>query len=274
MERLLHPPLTEEQRQLIERIADALYQRGPGMAFTGAGVSTESGIPDYRGPNGLWSRENPTRFRDFLTDPEVRRRYWDRRRARYPVLASARPNAGHLALAWLQQAGYLDVIVTQNIDGLHQKAGSPPDRVIELHGTAHAIRCLRCDQRWPAEAFDPGPPGTVPSCPCCGGLVKEATIAFGEPLPRELLQRALALAEATPVMLVVGTSLAVFPAAHVPQRAARAGAFVAIVNAEPTPLDREADVVVRGNAGPCLAYLAALLVGEPSVPMRRELRQD
>ncbi len=255
-------PLAPEQRRLVEAIADALYQRGPGMAFTGAGISTESGIPDYRGPNGLWSRQNPTHFRDFLTDPAVRLRYWERRRARYPVLAAAEPNDGHRALARLQVAGYLDVIVTQNIDGLHQKAGSPPERVIELHGTAHLIRCLSCEARWPAEAFDPGPPGTVPDCPLCGGLVKEATVAFGEPVPRELLERALTLAEATPVMLVIGTSLAVVPAAHVPRRAARSGAFVAIVNDEPTPLDREAHVVVRGRAGTVLAYLADLLTGD------------
>ncbi len=254
--------LSHEQRDQVKKIADALYQRGPGMAFTGAGISTESGIPDYRGPNGLWSRQNPTYFRDFLADPAVRLRYWERRRARYPVLAAAEPNEGHRALARLQRAGFLDVIVTQNVDGLHQKAGSPPDRVIELHGTAHLIRCLSCEARWPAESFDPGPPGTIPSCPWCGGLVKEATVAFGEPVPRKLLEQALALAEATPVMLVVGTSLAVVPAAHVPRRAARSGAFVAIINDEPTPLDREAHIVVRGQAGVTLAYLAALLTGD------------
>ncbi len=255
--------LTAEQRRLVEAIADALYQLGPGMAFTGAGISTESGIPDYRGPNGLWSRQNPTRYRDFLANPEVRRRYWDRRRERYPILAAARPNAGHVALARLQAAGYLDTIVTQNIDGLHQKAGSPPERVIELHGTAHAIRCLSCEILWPAERFDPGPPGTIPVCPVCGGMLKEATVSFGEPVPRPLLERALGLAETTPVMLVVGTSLAVVPAAHVPRRAARSGAFVAIVNDEPTPLDREAQVVLRARAGAALSYLAELLVGTP-----------
>jgi NAD-dependent deacetylase len=262
------PPetLTAEQRRLVEAIADALYQRGPGTAFTGAGISTESGIPDYRGPNGLWSRQNPTRFRDFLNDPDVRRRYWDRRRERYPVLASAQPNAGHIALARLQAAGYLDTIITQNIDGLHQKAGSPPERVLELHGTAHAIRCLSCEILWPAERFDPGPPGTIPPCPVCGGIVKEATVSFGEPVPRPLLERALALAETTPVMLVVGTSLAVVPAAHVPRRAARSGALVAIVNDEPTPLDREAAVVVRARAGAALTYLTHLLVGQPAEP--------
>lgn len=256
--------LSAGQRRLVEAIADALYQRGPGMAFTGAGISTESGIPDYRGPNGLWSRENPTRYRDFLNDPEVRRRYWDRRRQRYPILAGARPNVGHVALARLQAAGYLDIIVTQNIDGLHQKAGSPPERVIELHGTAHAIRCLSCELLWPAEEFDPGPPGMIPDCPVCGGLVKEATVSFGEPVPRRILEHALALAETTPVMLVIGTSLKVVPAAHVPRRAARAGAFVAIVNDEPTPLDREAAVVLRARAGAALAYLAELLVGAPA----------
>lgn len=253
--------LTDAQRAIIEQLADELYRNQPALAFTGAGISTESGIPDYRGPNGLWSKQNPTKFRDFLNDVEVRRRYWQRRRERYPVLARTQPNAGHRALARLQAAGYVREIVTQNIDGLHQKAGSDPGLVIELHGTAHEIRCLDCTARWPAEDFDPGPEGTIPSCPECGGLVKEATIAFGEPLDKHTLRRALALADATPVLLVVGTSLSVYPAAYVPRRAIQAGASVAVINNEPTPIDHQARYVLYSLAGPALDELARLLTG-------------
>ena len=253
--------LTDAQREIIEQLADELYRNQPALAFTGAGISTESGIPDYRGPNGLWSKQNPTKFRDFLNDVEVRRRYWQRRRERYPLLARTQPNTGHRALARLQAAGYLQEIITQNIDGLHQKAGSDPSLVIELHGTAHEIRCLVCGARWPAEEFDPGPEGTVPDCPVCGGLVKEATVSFGESLDKETLRRALGLAETAAVLLVVGTSLSVYPAAYVPRRALQHGATVAVVNNEPTPIDSQARYVLYAPAGAVLDELASLLAG-------------
>jgi NAD-dependent deacetylase len=253
--------LTEVQREIIEQLAEELYGNQPALAFTGAGISTESGIPDYRGPNGLWSKQNPTKFREFLSHPEVRRRYWQRRRERYPLLARTQPNAGHRALARLQAAGYLREIITQNIDGLHQKAGSDPSLVIELHGTAHQIRCLDCGARWPAEKFDSGPADTVPHCPLCGGRVKEATVAFGESLDVDVLQRALRLAETAAVLLVIGTSLSVYPAAHVPRRALRGGASLAVINNEPTPLDAQARYLLYAQAGPALTYLASLLTG-------------
>ncbi len=253
--------LTVAQWEIIEQLADELYRNQPVLAFTGAGISTESGIPDYRGPDGLWSKQNPTKFRDFLTDSEVRRRYWQRWRERYPLLARSQPNAGHRALARLQAAGYLREIITQNIDGLHQKAGSDPSLVIELHGTAHQIRCLDCGARWPAEEFDPGPEGTVPTCPLCSGLVKEATVSFGQSLDRDDLKRALELAETAAVLLVIGTSLSVYPAAYVPRRALQGGASVAVINNEPTPIDNQARYVLYAPAGPALDVLASLLTG-------------
>ncbi len=251
--------LDEAQQARLVQLASELRWRQPAIAFTGAGISTESGIPDYRGPSGLWKRSQPITFKAFLADPALQREAWERRRTRYPVLAAAEPNAGHVALRRLQEAGYIEEIITQNIDGLHQKAGSPPESVVELHGTIHAIHCLDCGTRFPAEEFDPGPPGTIPACPDCGGTVKEATVAFGQSLNVEDLKRALALAREASLMVVVGSSLSVNPAAKVPQVAAASGALLAIVNNEPTPLDERADIVVRAPAGAALAFLADLL---------------
>ena len=146
-------------------------------AFTGAGISTESGIPDYRGPGGVWERNAPPTLSDFRENPETRRQYWEERRERYPALRDTQPNAGHLALARLQSAGRLSHVITQNIDGLHQKAGSDPKRTIELHGTAHRVRCLDCGESWPADQIqarlDLEP---LPSCEHCGGMLRAANI--------------------------------------------------------------------------------------------------
>ena len=183
--------LTEQQRETLEALAGEIRVRRPVVAFTGAGISTESGIPDYRGQNGIWKRIRPTSFREFLNDPEVRVAYWRRRRERYPQMVQVEPNAGHLALVRLQEAGLLSTIITQNIDGLHQRAGADPETVIELHGTVHEIRCLECGRRFPAAEF-PLPEGDEePVCPVCGGIVKEATISFGESLVADDLRRAL-----------------------------------------------------------------------------------
>lgn len=252
--------LKSEQQATLDRLADEMFRRQPVVAFTGAGISTESGIPDYRGPQGIWKRVSPTLYRDFLADPEARIAHWQRRRQRYPAMAQAQPNAGHLALARLQEAGLLDTIVTQNIDGLHQKAGSPAERVLELHGSVHQVRCLRCGRVFPAEAFDAAFDGTEPRCPICGGMVKEGTIAFGQSLVAGDLRRALALARSAEVILVVGSSLSVNPAAKVPWEAARAGAALAIVNNEPTPLDDRAAFLIHGPSGLALTYLAGRLL--------------
>ena len=232
-------------------------------AFTGAGISTESGIPDYRGPGGVWERNAPPTLSDFRENPGTRRQYWAERRERYPALRDTQPNAGHLALARLQSAGRLSYVVTQNIDGLHQKAGSDPGRTIELHGTAHRVQCLDCGASWPAEQIqDRLELEPLPDCEICGGMIRAATVLFGQVMPEDALRRAFAVARATDLMLVVGSSLVVQPAARLPQIAVSNGARLAIINNEPTPLDSLANVVVRSSAGAVLSALVdALLDG-------------
>lgn len=251
--------LTAEHIASLDRLADVLFARRSGVAFTGAGISTESGIPDYRGPNGLWKRMPPPDFREFLTNPEKRLSHWRRRQERYRDLASAMPNAGHLALATMQRLGFIQEIVTQNIDGLHQKAGSDPASVIELHGSAHHVRCLDCGRVFDAEPFDREFDGEEPVCPVCGGMVKESTISFGQSLVAEDLRTALTLARGAGVMLVIGSSLTVNPAAKIPREAARAGAALAIINNQSTPLDNDAEVLVDAPAGAALSYLVERL---------------
>lgn len=248
------------------RAVDALIQLGRKasriVAFTGAGISTDSGIPDYRGPGGVWEQRRPPTIGDFLENAETRRAYWQRRRVDYPVLAAREPNRAHLALAALERSGRLDVVITQNIDGLHQKAGNSPDRVLELHGTTHRIRCVSCgtvyDGRAIQSRLDAGE--EEPACERCGGILRSATILFGESLPREALDRAVAAANRCDLMLVIGSSLVVNPAARLPVIAKRSGAALAIVNRTPTPLDAIADVHVLGEAGPTMqAFADALL---------------
>lgn len=248
--------LTDEHVGQLDKLAELLFERRSGAVFTGAGISTESGIPDYRGPNGIWKHIKPTMFRDYVNDPEIRINHWKRRRERYPELASKQPNDGHRALVRLQQLGYVQDIITQNIDGLHQKAGSDPETVIELHGSAHQVRCLNCGRLFDAEPFDREFNGEEPECPICGGMVKEATISFGQPLVADDLRSALMVARGSSVMIVVGSSLTVNPAARVPREAARAGANLAIINNQPTPLDRMASIVVHAPSGASLSYLA------------------
>jgi NAD-dependent deacetylase len=232
-------------------------------AFTGAGISTESGIPDYRGPGGVWERNAPPTLSDFRQNPDTRRQYWAERRERYAALRDTQPNAGHLALARLQSSGRLSYVITQNIDGLHQKAGSNPDRTIELHGSAHQVCCLDCGASWPADQIqtrlelEP-----LPSCEICGGMIRAATVLFGQALPEDALRRAFAVARTSDLVLVVGSSLVVQPAPRLPQIAVANGAQLAIINNEPTPLDSLADIVVRASAGAVLSALVdALLDG-------------
>jgi len=232
------------------------------VALTGAGISTESGIPDYRGPNGVWATRKPPTIGDYETNLETRKSAWNFRRENYPVMQARQPNLGHLALAKLEQAGRLQAVITQNIDGLHQKAGNSSDRVIELHGTTHTILCMKSGHRFTGEEIqrrlDAGEED--PHCPICGGVLRTSTILFGEALPKDALERALAFTKQADLMLVIGTSLVVNPAARLPQIAIRAGAKVAIVNREPTPLDDWFDVVYRGDSGPALSQLADAVI--------------
>ncbi len=227
------------------------------VAFTGAGVSTESGIPDFRSPGGLWDRFDPSAFtyRNFMGSVAGRRKYWELGRVTYPVIRAARPNAAHLALAELHHLDRLDCCITQNIDDLHQRAGLPPEKVIELHGNATRTRCLECGTAYTRdevhawlEARD-----EVPACRSCGGVVKPTTVLFGEPMPVPELQEAERRSRAADLFVVLGSSLVVYPAAYMPAHAKHAGATLAIVNLEPTPLDAQADLVVREKAGTAMA---------------------
>jgi NAD-dependent deacetylase len=226
--------------------------------LTGAGISTDSGIPDYRGPDGLWTRdpdaEKLVTLSYYLRDPEIRRKAW---RMRHDTASGARPNAGHAALADLQRQGRLRALLTQNVDGLHQAAGSTG--VLELHGTVHVVECTACGRRMPTTdvltRLDAGDPD--PACPMCGGVLKTATVYFGQALDAAVMDAAAQAAAECDVFLAVGTSLGVHPAAGLVEIAAAHGARIVIVNAEPTPYDRLADLVVREPIGTALPALLA-----------------
>jgi NAD-dependent deacetylase len=228
-------------------------------ALTGAGISTDSGIPDYRGPQGVWTRdpdaEKLVTLSYYVADPDIRRRAWLMRRDLGAL--DPRPNAGHAALAVLERQGRLRTIVTQNVDGLHQAAGSSPDRVVEIHGTVHAVECLRCGDRTAmTEALARVAAGEPdPACLVCGGILKSATISFGQELDGRAVDAAVAAAQDCDVFLAVGTSLQVWPVAGLVEVALRAGARVVIVNAEPTPFDDLASLLVSEPIGTALPRL-------------------
>ena len=229
------------------------------MVLTGAGISTESGIPDFRGPQGVWTRdpkaEKMATIQHYVADPEVRKLAWQTR-LDSPAW-TAEPNAGHRALVVLERRGKLDTLITQNVDGLHVKAGSDPTRIVEIHGTMREVVCLSCNERAPMErALARVRAGEAdPACRSCGGILKSATISFGQALVREDLERAQRAAGLCDLLLAIGTTLAVFPIAGVVPVAKEAGARVVILNAEPTAMDDLADVVLRGSIGQVLPRL-------------------
>jgi len=227
------------------------------VAFTGAGISTESGIPDFRSPGGVWSRMKPIPFQDFVRDPDMRREAWSRAFSGRAGWTGRAPNAGHLALARLHAQGRLSSVITQNVDNLHQDSGLPPDRVIELHGNASYATCLECGLRHELaalrEPFEAR--GEIPACRDCARLVKTATISFGQTVPAAALAQAQAETEACDLFLVLGSSLVVYPAAAFPLVAKRAGAQLAILNREPTDLDGRADLVLHDEIGPTLSEI-------------------
>ena len=226
------------------------------VALTGAGISTESGIPDFRGPQGVWTRnpaaEKLSHIRPYMEDAEVRKEAW-RNRLDHPAL-TATPNDGHRALAELERRGKLQAVITQNIDGLQQRAGCSGDRVIEVHGTVHDAICMRCAWRGPmAPVLERVRAGeSDPPCRACGGILKSATISFGQALVPAVIERAMEAAERADLLLAVGTSLQVYPIAGAVPAAKAAGALVVILNAEPTPFDDIADAVLRGRIGDVL----------------------
>jgi NAD-dependent deacetylase len=229
------------------------------VVLTGAGVSTESGIPDFRGPNGIWTRdpraERLSNIGYYIADPAIRREAWQRR-LDHPALM-ARPNAAHQAIARLEERGHLDLLITQNIDGLHLAAGTSPDRVIEIHGSARDSICLSCGDRRPMrETLDRVRAGEPdPACRRCGGVLKSATISFGQNLDPVLLARSEEASASCDLFLAIGTSLTVYPVARLPELALAAGARLVIINAEATALDDRAAAVLRGQAGEILPPL-------------------
>jgi len=229
------------------------------VVLTGAGISTDSGIPDFRGPQGLWTRnpeaEKMATLQHYVADPEVRRRAW-RTRVESPM-HDREPNDGHRALVTLERRGILDTLVTQNVDGLHLKAGSSPERVVEIHGTAREVVCLSCGERAAMErALARVRAGEVdPPCRSCGGILKSATISFGQGLVQADLERAGTAARRCDLMLAVGTKLSVYPIAGIVPVAKEAGARVVILNAEPTEMDSLADIILRGSISALLPRL-------------------
>ena len=248
----------------LDEVAAWLRESRSTVALTGAGVSTESGIPDFRGPNGIWTRdpasERLSNIGYYIANPEIRRESW-RRRLDHPAWGAS-PNAAHRALAALEAAGRLELLVTQNIDGLHLAAGSSAERLVEIHGTIRETACLGCGDRRPMREVlarvAAGEPD--PACERCGGILKSATVSFGQNLDPDLLARAEEAAATAELFLAVGTSLTVYPVARLPEIALDAGARLVIVNAEPTPLDDLAHAVIRGQAGEVLTDLVAAAV--------------
>lgn len=241
-----------------EQLAALLNQSRRSVIFTGAGMSTESGIPDFRSPGGVWSRMKPIYFRDFMASEERRREAWTRAFSGAAGWTGANPNAGHFAVARLVAQGKVRRVITQNVDNLHQASGIADDRVIELHGNAGYATCLICGLRH--ELADLKRPfieaGVLPSCRDCGGIVKTATISFGQPMPAGPVALAETAALDCDLFLVLGSSLVVFPAAGLPLMAKRNGAALAIVNREPTDQDRFADLVLHDEIGAVMQEIA------------------
>jgi NAD-dependent deacetylase len=259
-------PITASPEEMasLARMFDASQRL---VVFTGAGISTESGIPDYRGPNGVWQRNAIPHVDTQPTGDAARFQMWEFRRKNYPQMQAKQPNSGHRIIAQLELDGKLLGIITQNIDGLHQKAGNSPERVIELHGSTHRLRCRVCGTEFDGAVIqarlDAGEED--PRCTVCGGPLRTAAVLFGESLPQDALRQAVALAQATDFLLVVGSSLAVNPAARMPQIAQQQGARIAIINREPTPLDPIADLVIHANAGSTLSGAYALMTEHSEV---------
>ena len=237
----------------IKLIAERIKQGGKNVVFTGAGISTESGIPDYRSQGGIWDKFRPVYFDEFMSDRKAREEYWRRWQELYQGIQQARPNVGHTAIAKLDQMGLLEALITQNVDGLHQEAGLAEEKIIELHGNTRRIRCMSCrkitSNEQTQKRLQSG--DTAPECEC-GGYLKPDTISFGQAMPVDAVEKAATLSHSIDFFLVVGSTLLVQPAAHMPVYAKQNNAFLAIVNLSDTPCDKMCDVLIRDKAGEVL----------------------
>jgi NAD-dependent deacetylase len=238
----------------IAELTDMIRAAKRVVCFTGAGISTESGIPDFRSPGGMWSRVPPIDFQDFIASEEMRREAWRRKLVTDRAMRVAEPNRGHRSVAQLVRNGVCACVITQNIDGLHQRSGVPDDQVVELHGNSTYAACLDCGLRHELDpilaAFEQN--ATLPLCTHCGGIVKTATISFGQKMPLQALQRAEQEALACDLFVVLGSSLVVFPAANLPRIAKANGSRLVIVNREATDQDGLADLVIHAEIGPTI----------------------
>jgi NAD-dependent deacetylase len=237
----------------IAQIAAKIKEGGNNVVFTGAGISTESGIPDYRSQGGIWDKFRPVYFDEFMSSKEARIEYWRRWVELYRGIVQARPNPAHLALAGLHDMGLLQAVVTQNVDGLHQESGLPDEKIIELHGNTRRIRCMSCRQVIPIENVQQRLKAGDPAPECeCGGYLKPDTISFGQAMPVAEVEKAVALSKGSDFFMVVGSTLVVQPAAHMPYYAKNNGAFLAVINLSETPCDEMCDVLIRDKAGQVL----------------------
>jgi NAD-dependent deacetylase len=245
----------------VSRFVELVSRAHRVVGFTGAGISTESGIPDYRGKGGIWNRFQPVYFEEFLRDADKRRLYWERKAETWPAIRDARPNPGHEFFVDLHRAGKLVGVVTQNIDGLHEKSGLPSDYVVNLHGNTLETVCLSCSYRVDSGAvfdgldLDEG----APRCPKCGGLLKPNTISFGQQLDVPTIERGHELARSCDLMVVFGSTLIVYPAAGIPEIATHHGAQLVIVTLSETPLDNAAELTVRRPIGEFVAEVRAAM---------------
>lgn len=253
--------LTPEVQAQTRVIADKIMAARSVIVFTGAGISTESGIPDYRSQGGIWDKFTPVYFDEFMASEAARIRYWEQRMDMEKGLKHARPNPGHMGIARLYETRHLTAVITQNIDGLHQASGIPGDRVIELHGNTRRVRCMSCRTliSWDAAEQMILAGNKAPRCDC-GGFLKPDTISFGQAMPEKETRRAAELSLKSDVFIVVGSTLLVQPAALIPGYALDAGAFLAIINLSPTPYDKQCQVLIREKAGPVLTDIATRVV--------------
>ena len=246
--------IASDLRSGVEQLGDLIAAASTIVPFTGAGISTECGIPDFRSPGGLWTKNRPIPFDEFVASSEAREESWRRRFAMEPTFAAARPGRGHRALASLHKAGKIPAVITQNIDNLHQMSGFAADHVVELHGNTTYARCIGCGQSydlpWVKQRFDAE--GSAPDCTACDEPVKTATISFGQAMPENEMRRAGELAQQCDLFLAIGSSLVVWPAAGFPLMAKNSGARLVIINNEPTEQDDIADLVIRFDIGETL----------------------
>jgi len=252
--------MKEQIGALTGRVASLIIDARKVVVFTGAGISTESGLPDFRSPGGIWERFDPDDFtyQKYVSDPEARRKQWQMFRDEGGLAAAVEPNAAHYAVAELYKLGKLDSVITQNVDNLHQKAGVPAEKVFELHGNMQWVVCLGCRHRYPVEIIKNrlSQGEELPDCELCHGILKPDAVFFGEALPEKVLAGATARASGCDLLIVIGSSLVVTPAAYMPVYAVQSGAKLVIINLSATPMDSKAIVVIRAKAGETMMRVA------------------